>query len=146
MALAQELLERLGGLDGAGRASCAVRQAPAGVSPSGSRGPASELLDVGALGLERRAQDARPALDLAAQRLGDGAGLLVEAPHQHRRPGAGDRRAERAQLAGALGQLERAREQVRAALLVQAVLQAAREQIPVAAGEPERQQRRRGRR
>ena len=85
---------------------------------------------------------ARPAVDLGRERLGDRAGLLVEAPHQHRRPGAGDRRAERAQLARAREQLERAREQVRAALLVQAVVQPPREQVPVPAREPERQQRR----
>ncbi len=47
-----------------------------------------ELAHVGALRLERRAQQRRPAVDLAAQRLDDGAGLLVEAPHEHRRAGA----------------------------------------------------------
>ena len=82
----------------------------------------------------------RPALDLLLQGAGDGARLLVEAPHQHGRPGARDGRAERPQLAGPAGELERAREQVRAALLVEAVLQAPGQQVPVTAGEPDGQQ------
>ncbi len=86
LALAGEVLERLPGL--------------------GRRPPARRARSLRALrrrrpGLERRPQQRRPALDLAAQRLDDGAGLLVEAPHQHRRPRAGDRRPERAQLARA---------------------------------------------
>ena len=99
------------GLPGAGERSA---RAPAGLATAPRRRVRelrSELVDVGALRLERRPQQRRPALDLAAERLGDGAGLLVEAPHEHGRPGAGDRRPERAQLARAHGQLERAREQ-----------------------------------
>ena len=56
-----------------------------------------QLPDVRAVGLERRAQDRRPALRLALERRDHRPGLLVLAPHQHARPRAGDRRAERAQ-------------------------------------------------
>ena len=84
-ALAAELLARLPELEGARGAGRRAR---------------SELAHVGPLGVEGRAHQLRPALDLPRQRARHRAGLLVEAPHQHRRPGARDRRAERAELAG----------------------------------------------
>ena len=106
-------------------------------TPAGSRQrqraprPArSERSHVGPLRLERRAQQRRPAVDLRGERLGHGAGLLVEAPHQHGRAGAGDRRSQRPQLARARDQLERARKQAGAPLLVQPVVQAARDAGP----------------
>ena len=69
------------------------------------------------------------------------AGLLVEAPHEHRRSGAGDRRPERSELARARRRARTSAGTGRARwLLVQAVLQAAREQIPVAVAQAERQQ------
>jgi chromosome partitioning protein len=95
---------------------------------------------VRSLRLERHPQQLRPSLDLGPERFSDGARLLVEAPHEHGRAGAGDRRAERSKLSRAGGELERARIQVRAPALVQAVLQTACEQIPVAAREPEGKQ------
>src|SRR5439155_3469969 len=95
--------------------------------------PLSQVPHVRSLRLEGSPQQLGPALDLGAQRVRDGARLLVEAPHQDRRARARDRGSERAQLARAQGQLERAREELAPALLVQPVLQAAPQQVPVAA-------------
>ena len=54
--------------------------------------------DVGAEGDEVEPPDLGPPADLVAQPVDERAGLLEEDPEQHRRAGARDRRAERAQL------------------------------------------------
>ena len=81
-----------------------------------------QLAHVGAQRLERRAQHVGPALGLAAQPSDDGARRVGLRPEEHRRARAGDRRADRAELAGALEQRHRLRKEVRAVGLVQAVL------------------------
>ena len=82
------------------------RSARAAAGAGGARGRAGET----ALRAPRRRRpaartasrsNARPAVDLSAQRLDDGAGLLVEAPHEHRRSGARDRRARARRARGA---------------------------------------------
>ena len=55
----------------------------------------------------------RPLAGGPAQAVQHRAGLLVVAPHEHGRAGAGDRRAQRAELARPRDQLQRARVQVR---------------------------------
>ena len=87
-----------------------------------------------------RSTSAQPA-GLAAQRLDDPGGLLVVAPDEHRRARAGDRRAERAEVARAADEVHRARVEVLAARLVQAVVEPGRDEVPVAARQPEHQQR-----
>ena len=66
-------------------------------------------------------------------------GSAAPAPDQHRRAGARDRRAERAELGRPPHQLRRARVQMRPVGLVQAVAQAGRDQIPVRRGQPGRE-------
>ena len=125
-ALAAELLERLPELAGRPRARRRAR---------------SELPDVGPLGLERGPQQLRPALDLLRQRARRRrpSARRSTTPARSGRPPRSSLRAPPAR--GSAGELERAREQVRAALLVEPVLQAAREQVPVPACEPDGQQR-----
>src|ERR1700679_3908377 len=96
---------------------------------------ALQLSHICALSLKWGTHQGRPALDLAAQRLDDSAGLLVKAPDEYGGTRAGDGCAQSAQLGRSPGQSVGTGEQVRAALLVQAVVQAARDQVPVAAGQ-----------
>ena len=131
------------------RRLCRGRRRAAGAAAwirAGARAARSKLHHVSPLRLERGAQQLRPALDLRPQRLHHDAGLLVEAPHQHRRTGAGDRGAERAQLPRAAGKLKGAREEVRAVLLVQAVVQARAPRGPSRRGRGRASAARRGRR
>ena len=65
-----------------------------------------------------RSTCAQPSARLV-QALGDRAGALHVAPHEHGRAGAGDRRAERAEPLRRLDELPRARVEVRAARLVE---------------------------
>src|SRR5689334_21772453 len=92
----------------------------------------SELTDIGAGRLERRAQDGRPAVGLRPQAVHDALGLVELAPDEHGRAGAGDRGPERAELAGARDEVRAARVQVRAVRLVQAVGKAAADEVEVA--------------
>jgi hypothetical protein len=100
-----------------------------------------QLAHVRPMRLERRPQHLRPLPRLAAQRLHDRAGLLVVAPDQDRRAGAGDRGAEGAEGPRTLDDLHRAGEEVGAVGLMEAVGEAAADEVPVAAGQTERQQR-----
>ena len=107
------------------------RAAPPATAPRRRR-PAARTARAGAL--------AQPSTS-RLQRLGDGAGLLVEAPDEHGRPGAGDRRAERAELARRAARA-RTSAGTGARGAAGAGGPAARgEQVPVAAREPEREQR-----
>ena len=69
-----------------------------------------------------------PALGQLVQLGRHGAGGLEVAPDEHGRAGAGDRRAERAERLRGLDELPRARVEVRAARLVDAVAEAARDE------------------
>ena len=66
---------------------------------------------------------------------------LVVAPHEHGRPGARDRRPQRAEVARAAHERHRLRIEVLAARLVQAIVEAAGDEVPVARGEAEDEQR-----
>src|ERR1700722_9920729 len=100
-----------------------------------------QLSHIGPLGLKWGAQERGPTVDLGLERFDYGARVLVEAPYEHGGASAGDRRSERTELARAAGELIRAREQVRAAFLVQTVREAASDQIPIATSQPECEQR-----
>src|SRR3954471_7031799 len=78
---------------------------------------------------------------LGAEALEEGAGLLPVAPEQHRRPGARDRRADRAQLARGAEQLHRAGIERGPARVMEAVGQAAGHEVEVAAREAQHEQR-----
>ncbi len=82
-----------------------------------------------------------PAVGELVQPLRHRAAGLEVAPHEHGRPGAGDRRAERAEVARLLHELPRARIEVGAARLVDAVAEPARDQVEVPAGQAEHEQR-----
>ena len=114
--------------------------APRGTGAGRGSGPAQRA-DLGSGGRERHPQHVGPAFGLRAQPRRDRAGALDVAPHEHGRSGAGDRRAERPEPARPLHELPRARVQVPAPRLVDAVLQTASDQVEVAASEPEHQQR-----
>src|SRR4051794_22387380 len=76
-----------------------------------------------------------------AQGLDDAGGGLVGAPDEDGRAGAGDRRPQGAEGARAADELHRARVEVLAARLVQAVVEAAGDEVPVAARQAEDEQR-----
>src|SRR3954470_4491612 len=92
----------------------------------------SELADIGARRLEGRALHRGPAADLRAQTLHHALRLVELAPDEDGGAGAGDRGAQRAELARALDDLRAAGIEVRAVGLVQAVGQPAADEVEVA--------------
>ena len=96
---------------------------------------------VSALRLKWRPHHARPAGGLALEPIDHHARLLVVAPHEHARAGAGNRRPERAERGCPLQQLHRARVEMGSMRLVQAVAETRRDQLPVRPGETQDQRR-----
>src|SRR5215207_3589973 len=99
-----------------------------------------ELAHVGAAGRERRSPDLAVGR-FRLQPLHQAARLLPVAPEQHRRPGAGDRRADRAQVLRAVDQLHGSRVQVAAARLVDQIAETAADQAEVVLRQPQHEQR-----
>src|ERR1044072_2058745 len=95
--------------------------------------PTSELGDVSTVGGEGEAADLGPALAAALQLLGDLAGVLPGGPDEDGRAGAGDRRPQRAQRASRVDQLQRARVEIAAARLVDAVGETGGDEVEVGA-------------
>src|SRR5664279_213712 len=88
-----------------------------------------QLGDVGPMRAERKPPDLSPAGRAPLERLGHRAGVLPGGPDEDGRPRSGDRRPEGAELSGRVDQLHRARVEIAAALLVDAVAQAAPDQV-----------------
>src|SRR3954453_20154003 len=102
--------------------------------------PLIERPHVRALGLERHPPHLGPALRLRSQSLDHPGRRVVDAPYEHGRSGARDRRAERAQLARPLHERDRLRVERGAAGLVEAVVEPAGDQVEAALGEAEHEQ------
>src|SRR6185295_3202350 len=90
-----------------------------------------QLGDVGSEGTEGKAADLGPAPITTFQGFHDLSGVLPGAPYKDGRASAGDGGAEGAEVAGLVDQLHRARVELAAAILVDAVGEAGSDEVEV---------------